>query len=254
MCRGWVIVYVIGGANGTTALSTDGIIWRFRTSGFGASAINALSYSNDIFVMGGQGGTLRRASFTGLRYGYGVLNASTDSTNWSVRTIVNSGFVNMSTFTAIGSSGSIYLIAGRDTNQTSCLLASTDTFSWVLRTTGFGSTSISTIAYGNGTYIATGGGTAIYSTDTISWTLRTNGSSPGFGATTISAITFGNLFLVGGPGATLASFYGGPTVSAAGSGGAGTRGGGGGGGGLSFEGSPGPGGKGGDGYVRISWW
>jgi hypothetical protein len=80
---------------------------------------------------------------------------------------------------------------------------------WTSRTSGFGSTIIRALTFGNGVYVAGGdAGTLTTSTDAITWTTRTSN----FGADAIYALTFGNnLYVAGGEDGTLATSTDGTT-------------------------------------------
>jgi len=60
---------------------------------------------------------------------------------------------------------------------------------WTTRTSGFGTTGISGVTYGDGLYVAVGGpGKLTTSTDGTTWTTRTSG----FGTTFINGVTYGD--------------------------------------------------------------
>ena len=126
-------LYIVTAAAGNVATSTDAITWRLRTSGFGTSEINAITYANDTFIIGGANGTMAYASLTDILNGTGVFSVSTDTVSWQVRTVGN-GLHLFNNVNSINSSGTLYMIGGRNSNLTPLLLHSTDTISWVLRT------------------------------------------------------------------------------------------------------------------------
>jgi len=67
--------------------------------------------------------------------------------------------------------------------------AANDGTTWTARTSGFGTTTIRGVTYGDGLYVAVGlSGTMTTSTDGITWTVRTSG----FGTTTILGVTYGD--------------------------------------------------------------
>ena len=72
---------------------------------------------------------------------------------------------------------------------------------WETQTSGFGTTSIRGVTYGDGLYVAVGNdGTLTTSPDGITWTTRTSG----FGATTIYGVTYGDgLYVAVGDSGTL---------------------------------------------------
>lgn len=301
--------YLIGGGT-YLAISTDSIVWVLRTSSYGANTIMGITYGNGVYVIGGNFG----------------LRSSTDSINWSFRTsgtasqigntfaggpslIYQDGF-----FYGVGGSGALIVstnaiswtlrTAGTLSTLYSIIYAnnqyvlgatsgvinvSTNGIVWIARTSGISGLSplVSSIAYGNGNYIAVnqsagsvsnstdavtwimrtlsnapysavyGGGTYIASgangwtfasVDAVTWHLRTSGTVT---AGSVTGVCFGNnIFVLAHSGGDLIA----TTATKAGFGGDGVRGGGGGGG--AYDGAsnvPGLGGKGGDGYVRISW-
>jgi len=127
------------------------------------------------------------------------------------------------------------------------LSISTDTINWTFRTTGYTSTHWD-ISYGNDVYVLATGSGIRTSTDTIVWTQRF--STTGDHVST----AFGNGIHLVGARERIVS-YSPISESRIGSAGNGTRGGGGAGGSYSPAGNKfGTGGKGGDGYVRITWW
>jgi len=74
---------------------------------------------------------------------------------------------------------------------TSLILASAET--WNAQTSGFGSTIIQGVTYGDGLYVAVGNdGTMTTSTNGTSWTSRTSG----FGSTSINSVTYGDALYV----------------------------------------------------------
>jgi hypothetical protein len=79
--------------------------------------------------------------------------------------------------------------------------AANDGTTWTTRTSGFGTTSIRGVTYGDGLYVAVGfSGTLTTSTDGITWTTRTSG----FGATRIYGVTYGDgLYVAVGSSGTL---------------------------------------------------
>jgi hypothetical protein len=260
-----------------------------RTSGFGATSIYSGAYGNNIYVISGDAGTLATSTQTILSsYGSGaLLQTSTDTITWTTRTFANN---TISITNALDGKGSYSFASATNILNEYNIVVSTDNINWIIRTSGFGLTSINAFTYG-GAYVAAGGNGIIFSsTDTIAWTLRTSGfgtsainalaynnniyvagsvggairsstdtitwiaRSSGFGTTNVNTLIYGIDFVASGPSGTLATASS-TTQSVAGDGGVGTRGGGGGGGGYSQEQNKiGEGGDGGPGYVKISWW
>jgi len=68
------------------------------------------------------------------------------------------------------------------------MITSTDGTTWTTRTSGFGSTRINGVAYGNDVWVAVGDiGTVRTSTDGITWTTRTSGTTG-----SLQRLAFGN--------------------------------------------------------------
>lgn len=137
-------VYVAGGDSGQIRTSTDAITWTTRTSGFGSNAIRALSWNGSVYIAAGQNGTL---------------TTSTDAVTWTVRT---SGFGtndilcitpsiltkypegNLSTVTAIG-------------GKNGSFATSTDGITWTTKSVPYYSLSVQNINYNGSEYYAVGG-------------------------------------------------------------------------------------------------
>ena len=229
-------LYLIGGDSGYLAVSTDAIRWRRRTSGFSFSDINKIMYvsgSTDLYIIAGESGKLR---------------TSTDTIVWTSR---NTGTTNeLFDMTYVPGSAEPYLLVG----YLRYYATSTDTTVWTKRTTGATGNldnivnTPQTIA-GISSYIATGqNGTVLTSTDGISW------KSVGLSISNISS-TFlyenNNYYYSSTSAGSLRSVLPGPFVFG---GSNGVKGGGGGGGGIDEGGNTvGLGGKGGDGYIRVTW-
>jgi hypothetical protein len=156
-------------------------LWTSRTSGFGATTINALTFGNGVYVAGGEAGTL---------------TTSTDAITWTTRT---SNF-GASAIYALTFGNNVYVAGGLN----GALTTSTDGTTWTTRTSGFGSTEIRALSYGAGVYLAVGDGrTAKVSTDGVTWTDTTNVIF----STVQNALaaTFGTIFVVGGTGSVLST-------------------------------------------------
>ena len=93
------------------------------------------------------------------------------------------------------------------------IVALNDGTTWTSQTSGFGTTGINGVTYGDGVYVAVGGqyqtsGDITTSTDGITWTSRTSG----FGTNRIQAVTYGNgLFVAVGDAGTLTTSTDGTT-------------------------------------------
>jgi hypothetical protein len=152
----------LGSENGRVATSTDTIHWTKRTMGVPKSASNvyALSYVNNYFLSGHQNAALQ---------------ASTDAIHWTLRTSGGDSSKDILSF-AYGAGKYLY---GNEGGQ---IATSTDTIHWTQRTIGATTTNIKGVTYGNSQYVAAGYGARIsVSTDAIHWTTRTAGLPSGVG-------------------------------------------------------------------------
>jgi len=171
-------LYVAVGSSGTLTTSTDGTTWTTRTSGFGATIIYGVTYGDGLYVAVGLSGKL---------------TTSTDGNTWTTRT---SGFGTTHILGVTYGDG-LYVAVG----SSAALTTSTDGTTWTTRTSGFGATSILGVTYGDGLYVAVGGsGKLTTSTDGATWTTRTSG----FGTTSIRGVTYGDgLYVAVGDSGTL---------------------------------------------------
>jgi len=159
-------LYVAVGDSGKLTTSTDGTTWTTRTSGFGSTRIRDVTYGDGLYVAVGDSGTM---------------TTSTDGTTWTSRT---SGF-GTTDIQGVTYGDGLYVAVGRDGKLTT----STDGTTWTTRTSGFGTTRIYGVTYGDGLYVAVGNdGTLTTSTDGITWTSRTSG----FGTSRIYDVTYGD--------------------------------------------------------------
>jgi hypothetical protein len=94
--------YVVGGANGTLNTSTDTITWTLRTSGFGGGVIGSLAFGNNLYVA----------------VASGVLNTSTDTITWTLRT---SGFA-FTQINALTFANDLYVAGGASGRLSTYLL------------------------------------------------------------------------------------------------------------------------------------
>ena len=166
-------LYVAGGESGTLTTSPDGTTWTSRTSGFGTTRIVGVTYGDGVYVAVGEDGKL---------------TTSTDGTTWTTRT---SGFGSNGILGVTYGDG-LYVAGGRGGKLTT----STDGTTWTTRTSGFGSTNIRGVTYGDGLYVAGGDdGKLTTSSDGTTWTSRTSG----FGTTRIRGVTYGDgVYVAGG--------------------------------------------------------
>jgi hypothetical protein len=159
----------------TQIVASGGITWTTRTSGFGSTIINGVTYGDGLYVAVGSSG---------------VLTTSPDGITWTTRT---SGFGTDASTVIYGViyGDGLYVAVGRiyDGDSTSGLTTSPDGITWTTRTSGFGSTLIRGVTYGDGVYVAGGeAGKLTTSTDGITWTTRTSG----FGTSTIYGVGYGD--------------------------------------------------------------
>jgi len=152
---------------GAIGHSTDAINWTLRTSGLLNIDLNALTYGNGVYVVGGNSSSLA---------------TSTDTIHWIIGTGYSTSGYNGLSFDF---DNNLYLSAASDG-----VGVSSDAISWELRTSGL-STPIR-IVYGNGKYLsANNAGRVAGSTDAIHWTLRTTN---GIGGNLISMLKYENNF------------------------------------------------------------
>jgi len=170
-------LYLAVGVSGKMTTSTNGTTWTSQTSGFGGDQINGVAYGDGVYVAGGLSGTL---------------TSSTNGTTWTSRT---SGF-GSSTIEAVTYGNGLFVAVGRDSK----ISTSTNGTTWTSRTSGMG-TYILGVTYGDGLYVAVGGSGALRtSTDGTTWTSRTSG----FGSTAMVAAAYGGgLYLAVGYSGTL---------------------------------------------------
>ena len=210
--------FVLGAATnpGRLITSTDTIHWIIRTSGFGTTALQAISYGSgetEKYILGGSAGILRSStnsiswitrtsgfgtsSITSAMYdgndyyigGLGpFLRASTDGIAWSTRTSPITGY-----YTNIIYVSNTY-VASSTTGQ---IISSTNGIQWTLRTSGFGTSTLNGLTYNINLYVAGSVGNRIAtSTDAIVWTTRTSG----FGTTVYRVQSDGINYVVAGSG------------------------------------------------------
>ena len=220
--------FVSAGVNGDVATSVDGSSWVIRTSPSGGSAWFGVRFGNSVWVINSQDGKVA-TSTDGIRWttrflgttrtGYGPLifkNSKFISPGYNVGAIISTdGIVWTEEYNTMPSSAGVsdydgngqYITSTSTGNELvlfstigespiSNLSYSTDAISWELRTSGFGTSSISDLIY-NGTnlYVIGGrGGTLAASTDSISWSMRTTGinQTTTMYGNEITSVTYGN--------------------------------------------------------------
>ena len=152
----------LGSENGKVATSTDAIHFTARTMAVPKSASNTygLEYVNNLFLSGHQNS---------------YLQASTDAIHWTLRTSGGEASKDIYSFT-YGAGKYVY------GNQGGQIATSTDTIHWAQRTIGATTTNILGLTYGDSLFVAAGYGARIStSTDAIHWTTRTAGVPSGVG-------------------------------------------------------------------------
>jgi len=150
-------LYVAVGNGGRLRTSPDGITWTSRTSGFGSNNITSVAFGNSIWVAVGDNGTI---------------TTSSDGVTWTART----ANVAASNLFAVTYANSLFVAVGANAaGGTGGITTSSDGITWTKRNTPTGSsTTLYTIAYANGEWIAAGEistRSGYYSTDAITWTV-----------------------------------------------------------------------------------
>ena len=241
----------LGSENGRMATSTDAIHFTKRTTGLPKSASSpySLKYLNNNFVSGHTNGQLQVSTdaihwlvrtaggdltkdIESLAYGAGKyvygneggqIATSTDTIHWTQRTIG----ATTTKIKGLTYANSQYLAAGYGAR----ISVSTDAIHWTTRTAGLPSgVCLGEINYSNNLYhiVQAAGDRIISSTDTIHWTLRTSNSPSNFSSYAGGLINKGSEYIAGGSSGVVSYLN------------------------LPFSGATG--GKGGDGFARITWW
>jgi len=156
---------------GIISTSTTGASWTPQTTSFGATAVNTVTFGNNLFVAVGEAGKIATSpdgvAWTQQTSGFGADN------------ILNVTYAN-SLFVAVGGNGKI--------------ATSSNGTVWTQRTSGFGTDAVFDVTYGGGLFVAVGAnGKIATSPDGTNWTQRTSGV-----AGAILSCTYGNgVFVVG---------------------------------------------------------
>jgi hypothetical protein len=213
-------LWVAAGASGTLVTSTDLVTWTTQSSGT-TNTINTLTFHSNIYYYAGANGTLASStdavtwtqldsqtlsSVSSLIRGdefvmstaNGGILTSTDGTAWEY---------GRNLYLAGGDQGTLYASDnGTEWNQISIgTVSSIQTMTYgkgifvaggpgFLRTSPTGqawtsasTTTIATVFYSNNTYIAAGGTVLLTSTDAVTWTARTSGATG-----SIISLTYGS--------------------------------------------------------------
>jgi hypothetical protein len=166
-------LFVAVGANGKLATSTNGITWTSRDALFGTTQINTVGFGDGRYIAGG--------NYDGSR---AMVRISTDAITWA--TVIT-------TFTSVMNNivygNGVWVANGNNTND---VATSNDGISWTSRGAAIGAGAISSLFYGNGFFIATGGSDAGFvrvSTNGVTWQNQ-NANWPS--NTRTAAITYNN--------------------------------------------------------------
>lgn len=170
------------GAGVRISTSTDGINWTTRTSGTSTSEAIAITFNGSVFAI---------ATYESPQNPR-VQTSSNDGVNWTVRSVAMSSNASIS---SIGSSKETgVIVIGGSAGQMAS--SANNGISWTTRTSGFGTSGINGIEYGNGIWVAVGNaGNITTSVNAITWTARTSGLST---SDTISNLTFRNGYFLAG--------------------------------------------------------
>ncbi|WP_449190060.1 WD40/YVTN/BNR-like repeat-containing protein [Treponema lecithinolyticum] len=154
-------LWVAAGSVGTIITSPDGITWTKRTSNV-LETLNSASYGNGLWLITGNND---------------VMLTSPDGITWTKRTSGAGKNLFCSAY-----KNSIWVVGADDV-----MLTSPDGITWTKRTSGFPSGFVSSVAYGNGLWVATGiTGAMLTSPDGITWTKKD------IGAASLTSVAFGN--------------------------------------------------------------
>ncbi|MGO4347576.1 hypothetical protein AB4Z45_18980, partial [Paenibacillus sp. MCAF9] len=147
-------VYVLYSNANTAFTSTDGVSWTERTTNYG-NTMQAITFGNGKFVAAGNSGSIMY-SLDGIEW--------TTVTPNITDTVYNNG---------------LYVAVGYNNSATigGTIFTSTDRVNWTSRITPTAN-GFSSIAYGNGTYVAVGSGGTIYvSSNATNWNLAASNTT-----------------------------------------------------------------------------
>ncbi|MGO4693874.1 S-layer homology domain-containing protein [Paenibacillus sp. 2TAB26] len=147
-------VYVLYSNANTAFTSTDGVSWTERTTNYG-NTMQAITFGNGKFVAAGNSGSIMY-SLDGIEW--------TTVTPNITDTVYNNG---------------LYVAVGYNNSATigGTIFTSTDRVNWTSRITPTAN-GFSSIAYGNGTYVAVGSGGTIYaSSNATNWNLAASNTA-----------------------------------------------------------------------------
>jgi hypothetical protein len=149
-------IIVVAGVSGQLMSSTDsGATFTVRTSGFSTDFINDIAFGNGVFVAVGNAGKI---------------SSSSDGITWTART---AGVAANAIAAVTYDNGTFVAVGDGASGGTGGITTSTDGTTWTKRTTpGTSSTSLYSVAYGNGYWVAVGTNSTnsgYYSTDLATW-------------------------------------------------------------------------------------
>jgi hypothetical protein len=189
----------MGGDRGSIVVSTDSINWSLRTnplSSFNGNTIFDITYNNtDILYTAS---TLAKIAISTNTIVWTLRTSSEQGSGWRGKNRVLFG---NSVYIETADNGEIATVTPSNLINYQpgggLLRASTDSISWITRTTPPNITSVEKLGNGGSYSFASESASAslIASTDNISWELRTSG----FGSTLIVDFTYGNsLYVISG--------------------------------------------------------
>jgi len=184
-------LFVIVGIGGAILTSADGMTWIDRSLDTHNAPLNGVTYAGGQFVAVG-----------GDFIGYSFIFTSPDGINWTNR---NSGVED--SLYAVAYGNGVYVVTGPydfNTGQP-IILTSPDAISWTSRVLFTTSSSLDSVAYGIGEFVAVGGldtGTTsllITSVDGVTWTRMNSATQYGL----VSVINNGTTFVAVGANGTI---------------------------------------------------
>jgi hypothetical protein len=206
----------VGDDGNTTFASTDAATWTQGGNGLNNSGMTGVAFGNGVFVMVDDGGNIANSAdgsnwtpqagtgteLNGVAYGNGFFVAVGDGgviylssgTNFWTENQFNQDY----NLYGIGYGGGLFVAVGDQGTALSSSLAGISPnqpeLNWALATYAPGTTDtsdgFSSVAYGNGTFVAVGddGDTTFASTDAVTWTQGGNGLND----SGMNGVTFGN--------------------------------------------------------------
>jgi hypothetical protein len=176
-------LWIVGGSGSSIATSTNAINWTNRLIGLDTRTpyeVRSVAYGQSTFVAA-LGGSATSPILT-----------STDSLTWEEKDVFASGNYNSVIFASNIFNNDVWVASGASGR----LRTSTNLISWTSRASGFGNSTITSLASGNNLFVAGGSnGQISTSTNSVNWVSVTSN----FGTTSINSMSFGNnTFVAGG--------------------------------------------------------